>query len=163
MDLAELQAMMVKRGELINESCTVTKAENELGQALLDANINVFPQHKVGDYEFDLKIKGYPLLVECDGRVHDRDYRRYKDYLKDRYAIRQGLTVLRYSNTEIKHKTQYCVDEIRSLMKGRNSSREIYIVVRYSLSYKILRAIKDVILWVSSQTKKHNSNQEHNR
>jgi len=116
-DLLDIQKELVKTGELINCNVTETPSENILGIGLSDLGVKLIPQYKVGDFSFDFKVKGYPVLIEVDGSIHNTNSKRTRDYLKDRYAMLQGFKVIRVSNNEVNsNDKQRIVSEIRQII-----------------------------------------------
>lgn len=113
----ELQQMLLKRGELVNQGVNDTKAEMEIAQAFLNSGIKAVPQYQIKEYRFDFKILNYPILIEIDGKVHHKTARREKDYKKDRIAQRRGFKVLRFSNAEISANKKECVQEVKDTIR----------------------------------------------
>jgi very-short-patch-repair endonuclease len=118
-NLAEIQKEMIKNGELVNEQNTITRSENILGQALIDAHIPVIPQYEVSGRSFDFKIYHYPILLEVDGTIHNTNKKRLSDAVKDRFVIRRGYKVLRFLNQEFDNPTylKKAIGEIRSTIR----------------------------------------------
>lgn len=80
-------------------------------------------QEKVGSYRVDIFIAtpdGRALAIECDGaKFHaataeqvDRDKRR------DRYFAAHGISVMRFSGSEITRCAQACATEVRLWLEG---------------------------------------------
>lgn len=138
-NLLDLQKDLIKKGEFINTSVTVTKSENKIGQFLLDNNIRVLPGHMILDWEFDFKLFEYPILIEIDGGIHDCRDKRLRDYAKDAYAQQQGFRVLRFGNEDVKNRPLYIIEQIKYMINSINKSpREIWIN-----EYTIIDKIKD--------------------
>ena len=116
-NLADVQAEMVKNGELLTSECTVTKSENKLGQALLNAGIKIYPQWKIKDYSFDFKIADFPILVEVDGSIHRNAEVMEKDYRKLRMAMKRGFKLLRFTNEEVHKDILGCVEEVKNTIQ----------------------------------------------
>lgn len=126
--LEEMQKILVKNGELMNNQTTVTLCENILGQALIDAGIQVIPQFKVDENVFDLKIFHYPILIEVDGGVHKDPNVRVKDYRKDRMAQRKGFKVLRFANGEVQYELHNAVEQIKAtIAKCGQQPKEVWL------------------------------------
>jgi very-short-patch-repair endonuclease len=129
-NLLEIQKEMRKTGELINEQTTITKAENIIGQALIDSHIPIIPQYEVNGRSYDFKVYHYPILIEIDGGIHNTSPKRLNDYIKDRYVQRRGFRVYRFANLEI-YNDKYlrkAVGEVKSLIKYCGSQpREVYL------------------------------------
>lgn len=129
-NLMDIQRELQQKGELINEQNTLTHAEHKIGQALIDAKIQVIPQFEVDGRSFDFKVFHYPILIEIDGGVHNTEPKRINDYVKDRYVQRRGYKVYRFANFEV-YSEKYlrkAVSEVKSMMRycGRQP-REVYL------------------------------------
>lgn len=103
--------------EIEKESQLETHSEKRLANALQKAEVPVTPQYKVEGHEFDFKIKGYQILIEVDGPVHNLESKRKIDYQKDRKAQKKGYKVLRFDNFEINKSANACVKEIKKIMR----------------------------------------------
>jgi len=143
-NLSEFQKELAKKGELIDENDTCTYSENALGQRLINENIKVIPQWKVGQCSFDFKLYEYPILIEVDGGVHNGKIRRQKDYIKDRYAQRNGFKVLRFSNYEIQHNIQGVIDEIKATIKTVRKQPLLVFIYKYTIWEQIHDFIKNI-------------------
>lgn|SRR3989338_586047 len=60
-------------------------------------------QHSVGNYILDFYCPQYKLALEIDGAVHDSKEAYEYDQLRTDYLEQQGVTVIRFTNTEIMH------------------------------------------------------------
>lgn len=80
----------------------------QLGQE----SLNVRPQMKIGKYTVDFLIEYNPIenpdkqikiVVECDGHdFHEKTKKQVmKDKIRDRYFVKKGYLVFRYSGSEI--------------------------------------------------------------
>ena len=120
MDFDSLQAELLKQGELANPIAFKTKHEQRLASMLIDAGFQIIPSYHVKEWEFDIKLQEYPILIEVDGVVHDFSEVRKKCNIKDRYAQSKGFKVLRFSNEEV---SSSLVNEIKCLIKDCSINR----------------------------------------
>jgi len=96
-----LQSSLEDEGEFVDDSrYDLTPSERVVASALADAGFQVVPHFFVAAHEFDFKIRGYQVLVEVDGSIHDNYAKRLKDLRKDRLASAKGFKVLRFSSDE---------------------------------------------------------------
>jgi len=117
-NLAEMQKRLAKKGELITEGMMLTKAESEMGNLLLDAGLKAIPQFIIDGRSFDFRIAEYPILIEVDGGIHNTPKKRLNDYRKDRYVMRRGYRVFRYTNFEVgSDKNFLIVKELKNAME----------------------------------------------
>ncbi|WP_425491670.1 HsdR family type I site-specific deoxyribonuclease [Haloferula luteola] len=58
-------------------------------------------QHQFGEYITDFFCNEAKLVVECDGESHNTPERQKLDRQRDAYLKSQGLTVLRFENSEV--------------------------------------------------------------
>ena len=63
--------------------------------------ITVHRQKVIGQYIVDFYIADARIVVELDGSKHYEDDGVQKDAERDAYLHSQGMTVLRYSNSDI--------------------------------------------------------------
>ena len=56
-------------------------------------------QHPVGPYVVDYFCPSARVVIELDGRSHEG--RGPEDHKRQRYLVRQGLTVLRFTNNQV--------------------------------------------------------------
>ena len=150
--LEDLKKEYLDRGELVNYQTADTLSEFLLGKELLIAGFKVFPQHKIGDYRFDYKLRDYPILIELDGGVHNEVEVRQKDYRKDRYALARGFRVVRFSNDEVnsfegRKKCAQETREIARLIQHSPKEVEVYSVgiveqIKHWLGLKKIEGLK---------------------
>jgi len=97
------------------------------------AGIFVRPQTPIGPYIADFYILGrgyglrnlklwppkeeFRLVVECDGKDwHTSQEQREYDNVRDAYMTGMGITVKRFTGSEIHKNTKYCVDQIENII-----------------------------------------------
>ena len=64
---------------------------------------NVRRQHNIGNYIVDFYIAEKKIVIEIDGAHHWEYEHRKTDEIRDRELISFGITVLRYSNDNIRN------------------------------------------------------------
>ena len=81
----------------------MTDAERRLWYDFLKhIPLTVNRQKVIGRYIVDFYIHAAGLVIELDGDQHGEPEGMAKDALRDAWLREQGLTVLRYSNYEVK-------------------------------------------------------------
>ncbi len=80
----------------------MTKEERHLWcDFLRELPVMVHRQKPIGPYIADFYIASAQIVIELDGSQHFEDTGHRQDTLRDRYLNDQGITVLRYANTDI--------------------------------------------------------------
>ena len=72
----------------------------------------VHRQKVIGNYIVDFYIAEAKLVIELDGSQHFDSNGKHTDQIRDNYLNSIGLTVLRYSNSEINLKFQEVCQDI---------------------------------------------------
>ncbi|KQB84362.1 hypothetical protein Cocul_01163 [Corynebacterium oculi] len=86
-----------------------SQTERRLAHALSRENLFTQSNVRVGPYVFDLKVVGYPILVEVDGQqFHTATDVFIRDRWKSNAAQRAGYFILRYSDTCV----DYALDDV---------------------------------------------------
>ena len=62
---------------------------------------NVRRQHNIENYIVDFYIAKKKIVIEIDGIQHTSDKHKHDDALRDKTLSEWGITVLRYTNTDI--------------------------------------------------------------
>lgn len=135
MNLLDVQRELTKRGELITSTNTGTKSETIAGEKLLNAGIRLLPQFKFGSWSFDYKVKGKPLLIEIDGKVHELQDKKQRDYEKERFAQIRGFRILRFTNKEAWNGN--IVKEVQDMLGNLESSPTEIIIYKQSFVEQI--------------------------
>jgi very-short-patch-repair endonuclease len=94
-----------------------TEAEHRLWYHLRNRQLAGFKfrrQHRVGPFICDFACVQAGLVVELDGSQHV-DQVEY-DRRRDRYLLRQGFQVLRFTNVEALHQTDDVLETIHALL-----------------------------------------------
>ena len=91
----------------------MTKEERHLWYDFLKSlPIMVHRQKVIGNYIVDFYIAEAKLVIELDGSQHFDSNGKHTDQIRDNYLNSIGLTVLRYSNSEINLKFQEVCQDI---------------------------------------------------
>lgn len=81
----------------------MTKEEKHLWNDFLkQLPVTVNRQKVIGNYIVDFYISDARLAIELDGSQHYTEIGEEKDRVRDRYFQKIGITVLRYTNLDIK-------------------------------------------------------------
>ena len=81
---------------------TMTKQERHLWFDFLMALPETVRRQKVfGSYIVDFYIASHKLVIELDGSQHYEDAGKNYDSIRDTYLKAQGLTILRYANSDV--------------------------------------------------------------
>ena len=72
-------------------------------------------QHPMSDYVADFYSHKLKLVIEIDGSIHELEAVQKNDQEKEAHFISLGLTVIRFTNDDIKHRIDACIDEIKKL------------------------------------------------
>lgn len=78
-------------------------------------DVDVFTQTPVGPFRADILIhdRGRQLVVECDGAAYHNSLEQVsRDKRRDRYFAARGISVMRFSGTEIYRDARGCAAEI---------------------------------------------------
>ena len=77
-------------------------------------SITVNRQKVIGNYIVDFYIAQAKIVIELDGAQHYSDKGIVNDKVRDEYLNNLGITVLRYSNSDVnKHFEKVCEDVLR--------------------------------------------------
>lgn len=106
--------------------------ESPIEQALLNAvqrvgdKLEFMTQAQIGKYRADLLIFPH-LVVECDGHAsHEKTPEQAsRDKERDRWMLRHGFFVFRFTGTDITHRLPKCVGEICDFIKNNRFPKRI--------------------------------------
>ena len=98
-------------GELHNKSLrgnartlrkNMTKEERHLWYDFLkELPVMVHRQKIIGNYIVDFYIAEYKIVIELDGTQHFENEGLKKDAVRDAFLQSQGLSILRYANSDV--------------------------------------------------------------
>ena len=71
-------------------------------------------QQVIGRYITDFYSDPFQLVIEIDGSQHFEEEGREKDKQRDEYLHRLGMTVLRYSNADVRERFSAVCEDIRN-------------------------------------------------
>ena len=73
-------------------------------------------QKNIGSYIVDFYVSEHRIVIELDGRQHREEEHRERDEERDETLYRLGITVLRYTNKQIKQNFRgVCLDILRHM------------------------------------------------
>jgi len=76
-------------------------------------------QHPFYCYILDFYCHSLKLAIEVDGSIHDLEEVKEKDQIRQQQLEREGLTFLRFSNNEVKLKSEEAIQQIETFLKGK--------------------------------------------
>lgn len=126
-------------GEAVNTTQPLNESESAVENALVDAGIQVIRKHHVAGMEFDWKTKGFAVLIELDGKIHDQYSKRLKDLRKDREASKRGFRVLRFSSDE---PVSVVVADVKSVIGSLPKVPKEVWLVKYNLWMRLRDWVK---------------------
>lgn len=107
-----------KRVADINKCESYIEANLLLAFIRCGGDLRLTPQFEIGKYRVDFIVAHTNIVVECDGYYNHKTKEQIEhDYERDRYLIRQGFTVLRFSGSEINKDPDGCAKEIVNTVK----------------------------------------------
>ena len=94
----------------------MTDAERLLWEQIRMKQLGVWfnRQKLVGGYIVDFYCRSAKLVIEVDGGQHYTDEGKEYDRLRDEYLVSSGLTVLRFTNSEVIENIEGVVESIIS-------------------------------------------------
>lgn len=111
-----------------------TKIERRVAKGLIKRKIPFIKQFKIQNkFVCDFAIPCFKIIIECDGDYWHANPKIYAnrnltptqekkirtDKLKDKFLKKQGWTVLRFFETDIKSNVSSCVDKIEKKVKSK--------------------------------------------
>lgn len=98
---------------------TESPIERRLFDALYKRGHNPRTQERVGRYRLDLAFPKRKIAIECDGHAyHSTPEQKARDKRRDRYLVRNGWMVLRFTGKEIHRNPKVCCEKIEKKMRG---------------------------------------------
>ena len=96
----------------------MTKEERHLWYDFLkDLPLTVHRQKIIGPYIVDFYIAKHNIVIELDGSQHFEETGVNKDTARDEYLREQGMTVLRYANSDINYNFEGVCRHINSFLE----------------------------------------------
>ena len=78
-------------------------------------------QHSISGYVADFYSHKLKLVIEIDGSIHELESVQKNDEEKESYFTSLSLKVIRFTNDEIKHRVDECLDEIQKFIDNNLS------------------------------------------
>ncbi|MBE6924410.1 MAG: endonuclease domain-containing protein [Ruminococcaceae bacterium] len=95
----------------------MTKEERHLWYDFLKTlPVTVHRQKVMGQYIVDFYIADAKIVIELDGSQHYESEGLEKDFVRDSYLKDMGITVLRYSNSDVNQRFQDVCQDIWSCL-----------------------------------------------
>lgn len=83
------------------------------------------PQVDIDGYKADFVIESDKIIVECDGYdYHKTKEQMQSDYERERYFVKCGYTVVRFTGSEINRDPDKCVNELLEIVRERHEIRQ---------------------------------------
>jgi len=101
-----------KRKELRNNA---TLSEKILWSKLKKGNVfnaKFRRQYSIGDYIVDFYCTELKLAIEIDGDSHFEEGAEKKDANRTKYLCEQGISIIRFTNNDVKKNLQQVLEEI---------------------------------------------------
>lgn len=70
----------------------------------------------IGNYIVDLLDSSNRIAIEVDGSIHNKEIQKFKDFLKDKYLVERGYTVIRVVAYDEQSYID-CMTKLESLLK----------------------------------------------
>jgi very-short-patch-repair endonuclease len=112
MHIHNRKELMPRRKELRNGA---TEAERHLWRFLKGGHLQgrkFRRQHSIGWYIADFYCPSERLVIELDGDSHYTDEAQEYDAQRTLYLNRLGITILRYTNHQVRSETQSVLEDI---------------------------------------------------
>ena len=92
---------------------SMTKEERHLWYDFLrELPVTIHRQKVIGYFIVDFYIAKYKIVIELDGSQHYEDKGIKKDQERDQYLKNEGISVLRYSNSDVKENFRSVCEDI---------------------------------------------------
>ena len=76
-------------------------------------------QHPFSCYILDFYCHQLKLAIEVDGSIHNVDEVKQNDLIRQQQLEKEGLIFIRFSNNEIKLKSEEVIQQIETFLKGK--------------------------------------------
>lgn len=73
-------------------------------------------QHPLGNFIADFYCHALKLVIEVDGKIHERTEVKERDTEKENFLTEAGIRVLRITNEEIENEFKRIVEKVESLI-----------------------------------------------
>ena len=76
-------------------------------------------QHPYSNYILDFYCHSLKLVIEVDGSIHEKEEVKQNDIERQKQLEQQGLTVLRFTNNEIKLQPEKVIKKIETYLQSK--------------------------------------------
>lgn len=121
----DFRKLLYYRRIIFDNAENITPIENRLKEVLDKRKIEYSFQYKIGPYvlDFYFERKSKKLNVECDGKeYHFSDIAIKHDQNRNKYMLSNGISVLRFTGSEIWNDAQNCVNIIENFLEGKHTA-----------------------------------------
>ena len=81
-------------------------------------------QHPISIYIADFYCHKLKLVIEIDGSVHDSEEAKLKDEKREKDLMKLDLTVIRFTNEQIKNEVESVIETVSSIIEKLTASRK---------------------------------------
>ena len=116
--------LLFKRAEELRKYCTW---EEDIVWGYLAGNktgVKFRRQHPILFYIADFYCHQLKLVIEIDGSVHNKDDVKINDSLRQKEIEGLGITVIRFTNAQVKNNPEKIVEDINKKIKELHSIRD---------------------------------------
>lgn len=100
--------------------------------------VGIRPQVAIGIYRVDFYLDDLQIAIEIDGyEFHKTKEQREKDYCRERYLMRSGNVVVRFTATEVFMDADKCASELLEIIDAEITRRNHYIIAGMLRSKRI--------------------------
>lgn len=78
-------------------------------------------QHIIGDYIVDFVSLRHHLIVELDGKYHNRPDQQEEDAMRERFLESCGFHILRFSNEQVFENPEQVANQVITEIKKQNN------------------------------------------
>ena len=82
-------------------------------------------QHPISIYIADFYCHKLKLVIEIDGSVHDSEEAKLNDEKRQNDLESLNLTVIRFTNNQVKDKIEFVIEKISSTVKKITANNEL--------------------------------------
>lgn len=100
-----------RRRELRNDP---TVAERVLWKRIRNEQLGVKfrRQYNIDYYIVDFICHSLKFIIELDGWIHDEEYQKNKDEVREKYLTQKGYTIVHYRNEQVKYDLDDVIQDI---------------------------------------------------
>jgi len=73
-------------------------------------------QHPIGNFIADFYCNAKKLVIEVDGKIHEREEIKERDQSKEQFLAQAGIKVIRITNEEVENEFDKTVEKINLLL-----------------------------------------------